>query len=169
MIIASKLIISVPPLLSNLAGFDLSIDEWSLFQEWVTGAYYASLVSDTGIPDDVDITNVGADTAYNLPKGTCILFPPDETRKQSQSLNNHPPSPRRLRHRPNPHPWPQEYKLRLHHSPSLRRRRPILHSRLYPTHKDCRRHDSQHHILQPQVRRFQQPHAVRTARVERCD
>ena len=75
LVIASKLIISIPPLLSNLVGFDLSIQERTLFQQWGTGAYYTSLVSDTGIPDGVDVTNVGADTAYNLPPGKCILFP----------------------------------------------------------------------------------------------
>ena len=75
LVIASKLVISAPPLVSNLAGFDLSVQERSLFQQWATGAYYATLVSNTGIPDTVAITNVGADTAYNLPVGKYILCP----------------------------------------------------------------------------------------------
>ncbi|KAG8529124.1 uncharacterized protein KY384_005759 [Bacidia gigantensis] len=72
LVIASKLIISAPPLVSNLAGFDLSTQERSLFQQWVTGAYYTSLVSDTGIPDIDSITNVGADTPYNLPPDAAV-------------------------------------------------------------------------------------------------
>ena len=76
LVIASKLIISVPPLLSNLAGFDLSPQERTLFQQWLTGAYYTALISDTGFPDDASITNVGPDTAYNLPPGTSIRFLP---------------------------------------------------------------------------------------------
>ena len=66
---AKKLVVSVPPLLSNLAGFDLSTTERSLFSQFQNGAYYTSLVRNTGIPDDISITNVGAGTPYNLPTG----------------------------------------------------------------------------------------------------
>ncbi|KAM0805647.1 flavin-containing superfamily amine oxidase-like protein [Usnea florida] len=67
LILAKKLVVSVPPLLSNLAGFDLSTTERSLFSQFQNGAYYTSLVRNTGIPDDISITNVGAGTPYNLP------------------------------------------------------------------------------------------------------
>ena len=69
LILAKKLVVSIPPLLSNLVGFDLSTTERSLFSQFQNGAYYTSLVRNTGIPDDVSITNVGAGTPYNLP--TC--------------------------------------------------------------------------------------------------
>ena len=69
LILAKKAIISIPPLLSKLAGFDLSKSERSLFRQFVTGAYYTGLLRNTGIPDDVSITAVGVDTPYNLPQG----------------------------------------------------------------------------------------------------
>ena len=69
LILAKKLVISIPPLLSNLAGFDLSITERTLFSQFQNVADYTSLVRNTGIPDDITITNVGAGTPYNLP--TC--------------------------------------------------------------------------------------------------
>ncbi len=74
LILAKKLVISIPPLLSNLAGFDLSASERYLFGQFLNGAYYTSLLNNTGIPDDVDIVNVGANTLYNLPKR--IISPP---------------------------------------------------------------------------------------------
>lgn len=75
LILAKKLLIAIPPLLSNLAGFDLSASERDLFAQFLNGAYYTSLVNNTGIPDDVDIINVGANTPYNLPKRMIPLTP----------------------------------------------------------------------------------------------
>ena len=74
LVIASKLLISIPPLLSNLRGFDLSIQERTSFQQWVAGAYYTSLVADSGLPENVNILDVGPDAAYNLPQGKCSPF-----------------------------------------------------------------------------------------------
>lgn len=74
LILAKKAVISIPPLLSKLAGFDLSKSERSLFRQFLTGAYYTGLLRNTGIPDDVSITAVGADTSYNLPQGMVAPF-----------------------------------------------------------------------------------------------
>jgi len=67
LIVAKKLLISIPPLISNLAGFDLSPTEHNLFAQWANGAYYTALVRNTGIPDNVVVMGVGAGTPYNLP------------------------------------------------------------------------------------------------------
>ncbi|KAL9599934.1 MAG: hypothetical protein Q9219_003496 [cf. Caloplaca sp. 3 TL-2023] len=67
LILAKKLIISIPPLLSNFNGFDLSTTERDLFGQFVNGAYYTGILRNTGISDDIAIKNVGANTAYNIP------------------------------------------------------------------------------------------------------
>lgn len=76
LILAKKLLISIPPLVSNLAGFDLSTTERNLFAQWSNGAYYTALLRNTGIPDNVDVVGVGAGTAYNLPTCKHSHFPP---------------------------------------------------------------------------------------------
>ena len=65
------MVVSIPPLLSKLTGFDLCATEKSLFGQFTSGAYYTGLLRNTGIPDDVVITAV-ADTPYNLPKCTSV-------------------------------------------------------------------------------------------------
>jgi hypothetical protein len=64
---AKKIILTIPPKLYNLVGWDLSSNESSLFAQFRNVAYYVSLLRNTGIPDNVVIVNVGADTPYNLP------------------------------------------------------------------------------------------------------
>ena len=67
LILAKKLIITIPPKLNNLVGFDLSANETSLFSQFLNSAYYTALLRHTGIPNNVSLTNIGADTLYNLP------------------------------------------------------------------------------------------------------
>ena len=66
-ILARKVVITIPPKLNNLQGFDLSESERSLFSEFRNAAYYTGVLNNTGLPDNVSATDVGADTAYNLP------------------------------------------------------------------------------------------------------
>lgn len=74
LVLAKKLVISIPPLLSNLKDFDLSETERDLFGQFQHGAYYTGLLRNAGIPDNVFITGIGEDTPYNLPPGTCLLL-----------------------------------------------------------------------------------------------
>lgn len=67
LILAKKLIITIPPKLNNLGGFDLSTNETSLFAQFLNSAYYTALVRNTNIPSGISITNIGANTPYNLP------------------------------------------------------------------------------------------------------
>lgn len=64
---ANKVIIAIPPKLYNLRGFDLDDTERDLFGQFSNAAYYTGLLRNTGIPDDLQFTNVAADTPYNLP------------------------------------------------------------------------------------------------------
>ena len=67
LILAKKLLITIPPKLNNLAGFDLSKNETSLFAQFLNSAYYTALIRNTGIPPNISLTNIGANTTYNLP------------------------------------------------------------------------------------------------------
>ncbi len=69
LVLAKKLLISIPPKLSNFKGFDLSTTERGLFSQFSDAGYYTGLLRNTGIPDDINVNNIGADTPYNLPAG----------------------------------------------------------------------------------------------------
>ena len=67
LILAKKLIITIPPKLDNLVGFDLSKNETDLFAQFRNTGYYTSLIRNTSIPPHISLTNVAPDTPYNLP------------------------------------------------------------------------------------------------------
>ena len=67
LILAKKFIITIPPKLDNLVGFDLSKNETSLFGQFRNTGYYTSLIRNTSIPPHTSLTNVAPDTPYNLP------------------------------------------------------------------------------------------------------
>lgn len=64
---AKKVIIAIPPKLHNLRHFDLDDTERDLFGQFNNSGYYTSLLHHTAIPDDLQFTNIGADTPENLP------------------------------------------------------------------------------------------------------
>jgi hypothetical protein len=64
---AKKILLTIPPSLTNLAKFDLDATEHSLFAQFSASGYYTALLRHSGIPDNVSIQNTGADTLYNLP------------------------------------------------------------------------------------------------------
>ncbi|OJJ32699.1 hypothetical protein ASPWEDRAFT_743519 [Aspergillus wentii DTO 134E9] len=55
---ANKLLLTIPPILSNLDGFDLSDAERSVFQKWEWKSYYAAVLNNTGIPDARNVANL---------------------------------------------------------------------------------------------------------------
>lgn len=67
LILAKKLLITIPPKLNNLRGFDLSSNETALFSQFLNSAYYTALVRHTSIPPNTSLTNIGANTPYNIP------------------------------------------------------------------------------------------------------
>ena len=64
---SQKLVFSIPPKLKNLAGWDLSKSEKTLFAQFGNSAYYTGLLRNTGIPDGISVRNIGTDTLYNVP------------------------------------------------------------------------------------------------------
>jgi hypothetical protein len=64
---AKKVVVTIPPKLDNLDVFDLDATETSLFGQFGNSAYYTGVLRNSGIPDNVSISNIGADTPYHLP------------------------------------------------------------------------------------------------------
>lgn len=54
---AKQLLITIPPTMANLQGFDLTPAESTLFKKWDWTAYYVAVVKNTGIPNDVTVKN----------------------------------------------------------------------------------------------------------------
>ncbi|KAJ5303881.1 uncharacterized protein N7443_003541 [Penicillium atrosanguineum] len=54
---AKKLLITFPPTLSALDGFDLRKEESCLFAKWDHKNYYAAAIANTGLPDGINVAN----------------------------------------------------------------------------------------------------------------
>lgn len=64
---AGKLVITVPPLPGALAPIGLDGRERALFGRFRQGNYYTGLLRLPGVPEDLTVQNVGADTPHHLP------------------------------------------------------------------------------------------------------
>lgn len=64
---AGKLLVTLPPLPARLGALDLDARERALFGRFRQGNYYTGLLELTGVPADLTLQNVAADTPYNLP------------------------------------------------------------------------------------------------------
>ncbi|MGK5683515.1 FAD-dependent oxidoreductase [Actinoplanes sp. URMC 104] len=64
---ARKLLVTIPPLVRNLAAVDLDDVERSLFGRFTAGGYYTAVVRLSGLPAGVGLDNVAAGTPYQLP------------------------------------------------------------------------------------------------------
>jgi hypothetical protein len=64
---ARKILVTIPPKLDNLAGFDLDRTESRLFGQFGNSAYYTGLLRGSGIPDNVSVNNIGDGTPFHLP------------------------------------------------------------------------------------------------------
>ncbi|KAH8698414.1 hypothetical protein BGW36DRAFT_376037 [Talaromyces proteolyticus] len=54
---AKKLLITFPPLLESLKGFDLDTKETGLFEKWNWMSYHVAIVNNTGIPSGITVGN----------------------------------------------------------------------------------------------------------------
>ncbi|KAL4746210.1 hypothetical protein BDW72DRAFT_210610 [Aspergillus terricola var. indicus] len=72
---ARKLLIAFPPILPKLRGFDLDDTELALFRKWIYTPYYAAVVKDSGIPNELNAVNTDPSQPGNfpLPPYECIL------------------------------------------------------------------------------------------------
>ena len=69
LVIAKKLLSTVPPLPEKLAGYDLSADESHLFGQFYVNGYYAALLRNTGINNvNTSILNLEPGQRFNVPK-----------------------------------------------------------------------------------------------------
>ena len=64
---AKKILSTIPPVLSNLGGFDLDATEHPLFKQYKYHNYYAGLLNNSDIPDTLILQNLGEDTTYGYP------------------------------------------------------------------------------------------------------
>jgi len=64
---AKKLLITIPPRIENLRPFALRLKEKQLFERFSNTGYTTNILNNTGIPDNVSITNAAQNTIYNLP------------------------------------------------------------------------------------------------------
>ncbi|ROW06286.1 hypothetical protein VPNG_08051 [Cytospora leucostoma] len=77
LILAKKLLISIPPVPWNMEPFGLDSNEEALFQKWSYSGYYTGLLNNSGLDPNVTYYNTGANTTYNLPTlpGTYFFEP----------------------------------------------------------------------------------------------
>ena len=66
---ASKLLVTVPPIVDNMAPFGLDAKESNIFSKWHYMAYYTVLLNNTGLPSGYEWVNANVSSAtYNIPK-----------------------------------------------------------------------------------------------------
>jgi len=61
-----KLLVTAPPLLSNLRDFDLDPTEWSLLGRFDPNHYYTAVVKTSGLAPDQSLVNAAPETPFNL-------------------------------------------------------------------------------------------------------
>jgi hypothetical protein len=64
---ASKLLVTAPPTIQNMAPLGLNTRESRIFQQFNTAGWYVALVNNTGLPSNTTFQNTGANTTFNLP------------------------------------------------------------------------------------------------------
>ena len=64
---AKKILITIPPVVEKLSGFDLDDAERSLFTQFSSSGYYTALLRNTGFPNNISFLNNAVNTPYNLP------------------------------------------------------------------------------------------------------
>ena len=67
LVIAKRLLVTIPPKLEWVGHLDLSGTEKSLFSRFVNAGYYTSILRDTGIPTNLSVYNAEPHAPFNLP------------------------------------------------------------------------------------------------------
>ncbi|KAF2851330.1 amine oxidase-like protein [Plenodomus tracheiphilus IPT5] len=65
---AKKLLVTIPPTIENLSGFDLTPAEIKVFSQWQHVPYYVGVLHNTGLPDLTNFYNVDLKKPANLPE-----------------------------------------------------------------------------------------------------
>ncbi|KAF7898098.1 hypothetical protein EAF00_004544 [Botryotinia globosa] len=64
---AQKLVFSITPQINNLAGWDLSTSEKTLFSQFNNSGYYVGVFGNTGLPTGISVVNIADNTTYGFP------------------------------------------------------------------------------------------------------
>jgi NAD(P)-binding Rossmann-like domain len=65
---AKKLVSSIPPILKQLTGWDLTDKEVQLFGQFNNSAYWTAIVTDTGLDNNISYTNIQLNAVLNIPR-----------------------------------------------------------------------------------------------------
>lgn len=69
LVVASKLLVTIPPILENMSPFGLSTTESKIFSQFAYMGYYTILLNNTGLPTGYTWINANASVAtYNIPE-----------------------------------------------------------------------------------------------------
>lgn len=66
LVMAKKLLMTGPPMLDNLKGWDLSDAENDVFGKFSALGYFAGVILNDGIPQNSDLDNIGTHNPFNL-------------------------------------------------------------------------------------------------------
>ncbi|KAI8940626.1 hypothetical protein NX059_001898 [Plenodomus lindquistii] len=69
---AKKLLVTIPPTIDNLAGFDITPAETALFTQWKRVPYFVGVIRNTGLPDLTSFYNVDLSQATGFPEGKFV-------------------------------------------------------------------------------------------------
>ncbi|KAK8096246.1 hypothetical protein PG999_014268 [Apiospora kogelbergensis] len=67
LVVAKKILSTIPPLPDNLDGYDLSANETSLFGQFFANGYYTAVMNNTGL-ENAQLTNHGPGRPYGVPE-----------------------------------------------------------------------------------------------------
>jgi hypothetical protein len=98
---ADKILFTAPPLLSNLVGWDLSLEELALFSKLRPYGYMAGVIRNTGIPSGATLSNVdttSSSSSFNVPSlpGISVIEPTSVQDTYLVFVGSDPPLPAAL-------------------------------------------------------------------------
>lgn len=64
---AKKVLVTIPPTLTNLHPFNLDDQEQQIFGTFIQRYYYTAVIRNSGIPGNTAISNIGNDSPYRVP------------------------------------------------------------------------------------------------------
>ncbi|KAK8054807.1 Beta-cyclopiazonate dehydrogenase [Apiospora rasikravindrae] len=67
LVIAKTVLTTIPPILDNLVGYDLSAEERSLFSQFFANGYYTGVLNNTGLDPAAALVNHAPDRPYGIP------------------------------------------------------------------------------------------------------
>ena len=68
LVLARKVVSTIPPQINNLHGYDLSREERSLFKQFFYNAYFAGVLHNTQLPVNATLQSVEPDKPYGIPE-----------------------------------------------------------------------------------------------------